>query len=171
MAFEYPYQESPFSQSVSGLSLGMGHAHGLPNFDHQFPNMFDMSDQPQDLSTPGTSACSTSSLQAGERTETKPRLAKDEVARLERIFAENHKPNSNVKRKLAEEMRVEVARINVSCKRQIHLETVSNKPRIGSRTEEQRRSRRKSKRNSNEPNKSNRTKRNPRLRMRQLINI
>lgn len=115
MAFEYPYQDSHFSQSVPGFSLGISNAHGLPNFDHQFPaHLYDMNNTPQDLSTPGTSTGSTSSLQGGERTDTKPRLAKDEVARLEAIFKANHKPTSNVKRKLAEEMHVEVARINVS---------------------------------------------------------
>ncbi|KAM0322874.1 hypothetical protein ACHAQA_009215 [Verticillium albo-atrum] len=45
-------------------------------------------------------------LQHGARTtETKPRLAKDEVDKLEREFQRNHKPNSSLKKQLAEEMR------------------------------------------------------------------
>lgn len=46
-------------------------------------------------------------------TESKPRLAKEEVDKLEREFQRNHKPNSSLKKQLAEEMRVDIARINV----------------------------------------------------------
>lgn len=46
-------------------------------------------------------------------TESKPRLAKDEVETLEREFNKNPKPNSSLKRELADQMRVDVARINV----------------------------------------------------------
>ncbi|GAB1311103.1 Homeobox domain-containing protein [Madurella fahalii] len=45
-------------------------------------------------------------------TEPKPRLAKDEVELLEREFAKNPKPSSSTKRELAEQMGVEVPRIN-----------------------------------------------------------
>lgn len=45
-------------------------------------------------------------------TESKPRLAKDEVETLEREFQKNPKPNSSLKRELADQMRVDVARIN-----------------------------------------------------------
>ncbi|KAF9870017.1 carboxylesterase [Colletotrichum karsti] len=48
----------------------------------------------------------------GKATETKPRLAKDEVDKLEREFQKNNKPNSSTKKQLAEEMRVDIARIN-----------------------------------------------------------
>ncbi|KAL2132639.1 hypothetical protein VTI74DRAFT_3578 [Chaetomium olivicolor] len=44
--------------------------------------------------------------------EPKPRLAKDEVELLEREFAKNPKPSSSTKRELAEQMGVEVPRIN-----------------------------------------------------------
>ncbi|KAK4044525.1 hypothetical protein C8A01DRAFT_12069 [Parachaetomium inaequale] len=44
--------------------------------------------------------------------EPKPRLAKDEVDLLEREFAKNQKPSSSTKRELAEQMGVEVPRIN-----------------------------------------------------------
>lgn len=47
-------------------------------------------------------------------TESKPRLAKEEVDKLEAEFRRNHKPNSILKKKLAEEMRVDIARINVT---------------------------------------------------------
>ena len=45
--------------------------------------------------------------------EPKPRLAKDEVDLLEREFSKNQKPSSSTKRELAEQMGVDVARINV----------------------------------------------------------
>lgn len=45
--------------------------------------------------------------------EPKPRLAKDEVDLLEREFTKNQKPSSSTKRELAEQMGVEVPRINV----------------------------------------------------------
>jgi len=52
---------------------------------------------------------------AKQQTEPKPRLAKEEVDLLEREFNKNPKPNSSTKRELAEQMGVEVPRINVSC--------------------------------------------------------
>ncbi len=48
-------------------------------------------------------------------TESKPRLSKEEVEILEAEFQKNHKPNSTTKKALAESMRVDNARINVSC--------------------------------------------------------
>jgi hypothetical protein len=47
-------------------------------------------------------------------TESKPRLSKEEVEILEAEFQKNHKPNSITKKALAESMRVDNARINVS---------------------------------------------------------
>lgn len=47
-------------------------------------------------------------------TESKPRLSKEEVEVLEAEFQKNHKPNSTTKKALAESMRVDNARINVS---------------------------------------------------------
>lgn len=52
-------------------------------------------------------------MHGSKQTEPKPRLAKDEVDLLEREFAKNPKPNSSTKRELAEQMGVEVPRINV----------------------------------------------------------
>lgn len=51
----------------------------------------------------------------GRTADSKPRLAKDEVDKLETEFQRNHKPNSSLKKQLAEEMRVDIARINVLC--------------------------------------------------------
>ncbi|KAK0656350.1 hypothetical protein B0T16DRAFT_424946 [Cercophora newfieldiana] len=51
-------------------------------------------------------------MHGSKQTEPKPRLAKDEVELLEREFAKNPKPNSSTKRELAEQMGVEVPRIN-----------------------------------------------------------
>lgn len=47
-------------------------------------------------------------------TESKPRLSKEEVELLEAEFQKNHKPSSTTKKALAESMRVDNARINVS---------------------------------------------------------
>ncbi|OAQ99690.1 hypothetical protein LLEC1_05347 [Akanthomyces lecanii] len=52
--------------------------------------------------------------QAPRTTESKPRLSKEEVEILEAEFQKNHKPNSTTKKALAESMRVDNARINVS---------------------------------------------------------
>lgn len=46
--------------------------------------------------------------------ETKPRLGKDEVEILEREFKRNPKPMTQIKRQFAEDMGVDLARINVS---------------------------------------------------------
>ncbi|KAH6648446.1 hypothetical protein BKA67DRAFT_538481 [Truncatella angustata] len=46
------------------------------------------------------------------KTESKPRLSKDEVERLEKIFSENPKPSSSVKAQLADELGLERPRIN-----------------------------------------------------------
>lgn len=51
-------------------------------------------------------------MHGSKQAEPKPRLAKDEVELLEREFAKNPKPNSSTKRELAEQMGVEVPRIN-----------------------------------------------------------
>ena len=48
--------------------------------------------------------------------ETKPRLVKDEVDILEREFKKNPKPTTQTKRQFAEDMGVDLARINVSSK-------------------------------------------------------
>jgi len=49
-----------------------------------------------------------------QKSETKPRLGKDEVEILEREFKKNQKPTTQTKRQFADDMGVELARINVS---------------------------------------------------------
>jgi hypothetical protein len=56
--------------------------------------------------------------------EPKPRLAKDEVELLEREFSKNQKPSSSTKRELAEQMGVEVPRINVGFAEETSQESV-----------------------------------------------
>ncbi|KAK1757475.1 LIM/homeobox protein Lhx3 [Echria macrotheca] len=51
-------------------------------------------------------------MHGSKQTEPKPRLAKDEVELLEQEFSKNPKPNSSTKRELAEQMGVELPRIN-----------------------------------------------------------
>lgn len=46
--------------------------------------------------------------------ETKPRLGRDEVDILEREFQKNPKPTTQTKRQFAEDMGVDLSRINVS---------------------------------------------------------
>ena len=48
-----------------------------------------------------------------QKTETKPRLRKDEVEILEREFKRNPKPTTQTKRGFAEDMGVDLPRINV----------------------------------------------------------
>jgi hypothetical protein len=77
--------------------------------------------------------------------ETKPRLGKDEVDILEREFKKNPKPTTQTKRQFAEDMGVELARINVCFPdgQQSYLLT-SN--RIGFKTVEQNGSKRRNRR-------------------------
>jgi hypothetical protein len=49
------------------------------------------------------------------KTESKPRLSKDEVEKLEKVFQENPKPSSSVKAQLADGLGLERPRINVEC--------------------------------------------------------
>ena len=50
-------------------------------------------------------------LQIGEN---KPRLSKEQAERLERVFAQEYKPSTLKKKELANEMGVDVAKVNVS---------------------------------------------------------
>ena len=47
------------------------------------------------------------------KTESKPRLSKEEVEKLEKVFQENPKPSSSVKAQLADGLGLEQPRINV----------------------------------------------------------
>lgn len=55
------------------------------------------------------------------KTESKPRLSKEEVEKLEKIFQENPKPSSAVKAALADELMLERPRINVRTPRTLSL--------------------------------------------------
>ena len=59
-------------------------------------------------------------------TESKPRLSKEEVQVLETEFLKNHKPNTIVKKAIAESMRVDNARINVSRFSSSHILPLTN---------------------------------------------
>ncbi|KAL3295758.1 homeobox domain-containing protein [Colletotrichum asianum] len=72
-----------------------------PNFEHN--EMYNHMNMMGSHMMPGV---------GGKATETKPRLAKDEVEKLESVFQANNKPNSSMKKQLAEQMGVDVARIN-----------------------------------------------------------
>jgi hypothetical protein len=47
------------------------------------------------------------------KTESKPRLSKEEVEKLEKVFQDNPKPSSSVKAQLADALGLERPRINV----------------------------------------------------------
>ncbi|KAI0478236.1 hypothetical protein F4859DRAFT_50655 [Xylaria cf. heliscus] len=49
------------------------------------------------------------------KTESKPRLSKEEVEKLEKVFQENPKPSSSIKAQLADSLGLERPRINVGC--------------------------------------------------------
>jgi hypothetical protein len=74
--------------------------------------------------------------------ETKPRLGKDEVDILEREFKKNPKPTTQTKRQFAEDMGVDLARINVSSDEPASPPTILTYHRTGSKIVEQRGSRR-----------------------------
>jgi hypothetical protein len=65
--------------------------------------------------------------------ETKPRLGKDEVDILEREFKKNPKPTTQTKRQFAEDMGVDLARINVSSDEPASPTTMLTYHRIGSK--------------------------------------
>lgn len=50
---------------------------------------------------------------ADPKAESKPRLSKEEVEKLEKVFRENSKPSSSVKAQLADSLGLERPRINV----------------------------------------------------------
>jgi hypothetical protein len=82
-----------------------------------------------------------------EMNETKPRLGKDEVNILESEFKRNPKPTTLTKRQFAEDMGVDLNRINVrQCEPYMKVISQLITYRIGSKTVEQSASRRRSKR-------------------------
>lgn len=59
-----------------------------------------------------TPYCWDNVYRANPKTESKPRLSKEEVDKLEAEFLKNNKPNSSRKKSLAEQLGVDIARIN-----------------------------------------------------------
>ncbi|KFY72441.1 hypothetical protein V499_07400 [Pseudogymnoascus sp. VKM F-103] len=99
-----------FYQPAYGLPMSMPPAyHGLPYDDQQFYQQEVYSDMMQPSPMNNTAI---HSEDFPDRNDAKPRLAKQEVELLERHFQENHKPPSSLKRQLAENMGVQVCRIN-----------------------------------------------------------
>lgn len=83
------------------------------------------------------------------KTESKPRLTKEEVDRLEKEFRKNPKPSSSVKAQLADSLRLERARINVFSPDYLDTIVVADPlSRTGSRTGEPRQSRRRSRKST-----------------------
>jgi hypothetical protein len=78
--------------------------------------------------------------------EPKPRIGEDEVSILEREFERNPKPTTQIKRQFAEDMGVDLARVNVSKHEQCLKVPYLTKHRIGSRTAEPSESKRRNRR-------------------------
>lgn len=92
-----------------------GQPYGLPQHFSNFWNPHAMAyfQQQQQQQQQRAAMMGHAGMHGSKQTEPKPRLAKDEVELLEREFSKNQKPNSSTKRELAEQMGVEVPRINV----------------------------------------------------------
>lgn len=76
---------------------------GFPGLQYMYASQQPPNEYPSDRSPLGDG-----------KTDSKPRLSKDEVERLEKIFLDNPKPSSSVKAQLADELGLERPRINVS---------------------------------------------------------
>jgi len=109
----YPYQQVQHRLPQTAYTSGLYHTQN-PRF--QQPQQQQVREIPPQFQFQGhrwMDPYARNSLLQSHRTETKPRLSKGEVEQLEAEFQKNNKPTSNVKKGLAEQMRVEVARINV----------------------------------------------------------
>lgn len=84
------------------LSGGMGQYPDNQHNMHGFANAMAQQSSTM-IGMPGTT----------KTNETKPRLGKDEVEILEREFKKNPKPTTQTKRQFADDMGVDLARINV----------------------------------------------------------
>lgn len=87
------------------------HQHQHPHYHHEQMPHYNDAHQTYAMaqSTPMITMPNTA-----KQNETKPRLGKDEVDILEREFKKNPKPTTQTKRQFAEDMGVDLARINVS---------------------------------------------------------
>ncbi len=104
------HQQSPQPQPAQ---MGQAQSHQYPYWNHHLMALYQQHQQRAAAVIMGQAG----PMQSSKQTEPKPRLAKDEVELLEQEFAKNPKPNSSTKRELAEQMGVEVPRINVCCAR------------------------------------------------------
>ncbi|KAH8676241.1 hypothetical protein BX600DRAFT_197516 [Xylariales sp. PMI_506] len=89
-------------QGVTAMQYPEGQYNIYPGF-HGLPYMYG--------SQPSNDFTSERNLGDG-KTESKPRLSKEEVEKLEKIFQENPKPSSSTKAQLADELGLERPRIN-----------------------------------------------------------
>lgn len=129
---------------------------GFPGLQYIYAPQHPSNEFPPDRNGPGDG-----------KTESKPRLSKEEVERLEKIFQENPKPSSSVKAQLADELGLERPRINVGSPLPLFASDLSAdmSRRTGFRTEEQRPSRRGNRRSTRlagplrRPDHSNHTRR------------
>lgn len=137
--YQRPYSNLDM-QAYNGPQYGQPHGQQYPVWNHQH-HLMALYQQHQQRAA--AVMMGQGSMHASKQTEPKPRLAKDEVELLEREFAKNPKPNSSTKRELAEQMGVEVPRINVRLSRFCWLcsDGANVNDRTGSKTEERRRSR------------------------------
>lgn len=106
------YFHHQFQQAQPIQQTGFGNNNFFQDHDPRFPQSQNMGQFPVH-GRGWVDPFATRTLLQSHRTETKPRLSKGEVARLEAVFQANNKPSSSVKKDIANDMRVDVARINV----------------------------------------------------------
>jgi len=104
------YLEQPFHHFQHHHEINQG----LPSYADAQHNLHNYAMAHQSSSMMGMPTSTT------KTNETKPRLGKDEVEILEREFKKNPKPTTQTKRQFAEDMAVDLARINV-CSLRLHL--------------------------------------------------
>ncbi|KAK0703765.1 hypothetical protein B0T26DRAFT_744457 [Lasiosphaeria miniovina] len=103
--YRRPYSSLPI-QTYGDQQHGQQHPQQYPYWNHHLMAFY------QQHQRAAVTMIGQGNMHASKQTEPKPRLAKDEVELLEREFLKNPKPNSSTKRELAEQMGVEVPRIN-----------------------------------------------------------
>ena len=110
MDFAMPYQNIGFAHHGPPHQPHIGHHEYIPYSDNPTNQFYELQHHPHHGLIMGDQ---NAALTSHDKTETKPRLAKNEVDQLEAEFQRNNKPNSNLKRELAAQMRVDITRINV----------------------------------------------------------
>ncbi len=118
MAYTQIYEASQLESLFPNISS----SHHIPSTDLMDPNhdyspvegaamasSFDMYDD-----RPGYQVTGTNNAEEGGDPASRPRLTQEQLAHLERQFALHHKPNTEYKRSLAENMGVDYSKVNVS---------------------------------------------------------